>query len=612
MRRHPSDTRAQGGRASTAMLACLAIVSAVVALAIAVGGGFVWRVAGLRLAARSTSTPALLAVALAGLTWILMRGSERRAAAARVRALFDTPRRWIGPLVVAISLAVLAFAIAWNTRAAGGSDSYGYVSEAALWAHGSLIVQQPFAEQPGWPTSSDAVIPLGYQRYESQEHPAAIVPKYSAGLPLLMALFQVIGGPSAVFLVGPLLGAALVYAAYAIGARLADETTGLASAILLASSPSFLFEVTSPTSDVPAAAWWALAIALVGAEAAWTAPAAGLCVSAAILTRPNLFYVAVFPAAFLLSQAAARRGSRTLRSFVAFALCASIGPMLVAAINTHLYGSPTTSGYGSLSGVFGLQYIGANLARYPTWFYRTQTPVVLLAFAAPFAWLRAGHGESARATRAYAAMLAGVAVTVTASYMIFVPWNEWGYLRFLLPAYAPVMSFVAVGAQVLTSPLGRVRSWMPAVATIAIVTAAATWTLRFAAQEGVLDSWKGERRYVVAGQYVARRLPEGAALLSLQHSGSARFYSGRITIRYDLLPSDGLDRIVSDLERLGHPPYALLDDHEEAEFRTRFPRSRIAALDWMPVALISGRKVRLYDLTEARAPSSRNSPDVVE
>jgi hypothetical protein len=56
---------------------------------------------------------------------------------------------------------------------------------------------------------------------------------------------------------------------------------------------------------------------------------------------------------------------------------------------------------------------------------------------------------------------------------------------------------------------------------------------------------------------------------------------------------------VEALQARGYVPMILLDTFEEAEWRDRFrDASRLGALDWAPLATVSG--VRLYDV---RGPS---------
>ena len=48
-------------------------------------------------------------------------------------------------------------------------------------------------------------------------------------------------------------------------------------------------------------------------------------------------------------------------------------------------------------------------------------------------------------------------------------------------------------------------------------------------------------------------------VLTWLHSGSVRYYAGRVTMRYDLLDRDWLDRAVEWLNARGVAVYALLD-----------------------------------------------------
>jgi hypothetical protein len=102
---------------------------------------------------------------------------------------------------------------------------------------------------------------------------------------------------------------------------------------------------------------------------------------------------------------------------------------------------------------------------------------------------------------------------------------------------------------------------------------------------------------VAVGQYIARRLPERAVIISMQFSGSIRYYSGRPTIRYDFIPAARLDALVVDLQHIGYEPYIMVEDSERDKFLARFKEhSRFAALDWPPVArLRRNADIDIYD-----------------
>jgi hypothetical protein len=83
----------------------------------------------------------------------------------------------------------------------------------------------------------------------------------------------------------------------------------------------------------------------------------------------------------------------------------------------------------------------------------------------------------------------------------------------------------------------------------------------------------------------------------MQHSGSVRYYSGRLTFRYDLLSPTRLPFVLDWFRARGLRPYILLDDSEEGNYRRRFGvDSAVARLDIRVLAeMTSPVRVRLYD-----------------
>ena len=103
-----------------------------------------------------------------------------------------------------------------------------------------------------------------------------MVPMYSPGLPMMMAVFQAVGGERAAYFVVPLTGAVAVWATFLLGRALADPLTGLIASALLLSSPPFLYMLVQPMSDIPAAAAWAAGLAFAGRGRRLDAAFAGL------------------------------------------------------------------------------------------------------------------------------------------------------------------------------------------------------------------------------------------------------------------------------------------------------------------------------------------------
>jgi hypothetical protein len=89
-------------------------------------------------------------------------------------------------------------------------------------------------------------------------------------------------------------------------------------------------------------------------------------------------------------------------------------------------------------------------------------------------------------------------------------------------------------------------------------------------------------------------------VLSVQHSGSVRYYANRITLRYDWLQEGALDAALRDVAARGRRAYLVVDDWEEKEFRGRFSSAnRAGRLDWAPIARVpGGAEVRIFEMQD--------------
>src|SRR5262249_10864880 len=155
-------------------------------------------------------------------------------------------------------------------------------------------------------------------------------------------------GMCALYMVVPLAGGALVFATYWIGRRLGRPWVGLGAAWLVATSPTLLYMVVQPMSDVPAAAAWAIAAARVLGGTAASPALGGIAAGAAIVVRPNLAPLAI-PLAFWIVR-------RRRTSALWFLTPTAVGAAIVAVINTRVHGSPLASGY-DLTGGFALSHV---------------------------------------------------------------------------------------------------------------------------------------------------------------------------------------------------------------------------------------------------------------
>lgn len=583
------------------VLLCLGASCAALLVVVLVTGGIEIPLAyGMRFRAHGLAIP--LGLGLVSLALSFAIGGRR--VAADIRESWSTLDRAAAALALCAAVAILGLGDVFSTRVAAGSDAYGYISQAVLWTEGRLHVSQPIAERMPWPRADWTVTPLGYRPVPPT---GTIVPTYPPGLPLVMAAFLKIGGPFALFLVVPLLGAAAVWLTFSFADTLCGPAGGLAAAILTACSPIFLFQLFQPLSDVPATTWWLAAV--VAATRGWHPLLAGAFSSAAVLTRPNLAPLALVVALMAMFGARAdlkgrplqKTGSSGSRSRMLTVLMIGVGllPGVIATawINRALYGSALVSGYGTISALFSWANVIPNLRLYSRWLVETQTLFPLLALAAPVALWAAGAGASTAplhraATRAWLSL--AFVVLLVGCYLPYGTFDSWTYLRFLLPGLPVAISLSVATAVVL---LRRVPSVARAPALIFGCLALAAWYINVAVDRQAFALKELENRYVETGTYVKQHLPANAVILSVQESGSVRHYSGRLSLRWDDLDREWLDTAMTWLRGEGYQPYMLLEAWEEPEFRARFRgHSEIAELDWPPVAQFGRQvRVRLYD-----------------
>jgi hypothetical protein len=477
---------------------------------------------------------------------------------------------------------VVAAGIHWGTFAAGGSDSYCYVHQAEAWASGRPRVVEPLALEAPWPDAPLTFAPAGH--IPSPTVRGAIAPICPAGLSLAMVPFVWAGrageagraGPDLPFVVVPLFGALLVWSTYLLGSRFSPRVA-FASALLVACGPAVLFQLMQPMSDVPAAALWVLAAATIASRRRRSPLLAGLAVSTAIVVRPNLLPMGIVIGVFLLFRAE-RQWRERATDAVMFAAGALPGCLVVAVVQAMFYGSPLRSGYGALSDLFSVDHIVPNSIRYATWMWQSHGPVWLLALAAPLVlpgWLTT--------------LLMSLVLVNVACYLPYAVFNDWWYLRFMLPAIAILLVLAVASIDGILSRTQRVGA-----ATLALVTLASVlFFIREARDRNVFALQRLEARYERAGLYIDSKLPSQAVIITSWESGSARYYGHRNTLVWDALDPAWLDRALAFLRMRGHEPYLLFERWEEPLFRQRFAGHAIGRLDWPPAVEIGGQ-VRLY------------------
>jgi 4-amino-4-deoxy-L-arabinose transferase-like glycosyltransferase len=455
---------------------------------------------------------------------------------------------------------------AWNTRAAGGSDSYGYVSQAHAWLRGGPPIPEPLVGQIGVRDADRVASPLGYR---PGRHAGEIVPIYPPGLPLLMAFAMLVAGPGGAFLVSPILGAVATWCTFLLGRRFATPSAGAVASALLATNPTFLYQVVQPMSDVPVTALWTASVVLACRRRPRSWALAGLAAGAAILVRPNLA-----PLAAVVALAGASAGAwdagETRRSIAGrlsvFALPVAAAVVCVLSVNVAWYGSASSTGYGTADQLYSTAHILPNLRFYGTALLETNPVALPLALVAGvvLAVRGAWPGPCWRA-----AALAGWFAAVVALYLPYLSFPEWWYTRFLLPGMPALMVLVAM---VLARAASEWR--VPAGVTAAVAIAALVAGVWIARERSVFGLRSAEAKYADTGRIVRTVLPARALVFAMQHSGSVRFYGERPTLRWDLLRPGDMDGLLARMRAQGRPCYAVLDPGEHDPFYARFAGTR--------------------------------------
>jgi hypothetical protein len=556
---------------------------AIVALAawaflLAVTGGVDLRPAGIRFSSRDPFRPALVAYLLA-VAWAVTHRAQAMAGLSSIAAATTRVARLLALL---LALVLLGLGLRYGTYTASAADASGYLSQADRWLAGDLVVEQPFTREMPWSAADWTFAPLGYVPAVSG---GAIVPSYPPGLPMLMAVAKLAAGDCGPFLVVPLLGALTVWLTYLLGERVGSPNVGLAAALLMATSPAFVFMILLPMCDAAVAAPFAAAVLLALARTPAAAVWAGLAVSFGLLIRPNLAPLAAIMGVWIWFTA---EGTRERWSRAA-AFAAGVAPSVVAVpiLHTYLYGAPWNSGYGEVSRLYAWQYLLPNLSRYPRWLVENQ-PLAVAALLPALTWRRVPPD-----TRAFLTLLGVFVAGVWLCYLFYFVFEPWWFLRFLLPAFPMMLVLAVVGLKLVVS---RLRWELGAIVVTGLVVAGASYQVGRVQDHLVLGLWKGEAVYATAARFVSQHLPANAVIISILHSGSLRYYTGRLTFRYDWLEATWWPAALDVLTARGFRPFVLLADEEEADFRRRFALVNAPeGIGQLVAELDDPSRIRLYD-----------------
>ena len=529
---------------------------------LAVLHGETLQVSGIRVSLRNASRPFLV---LAAITLLLVHLRPVRAAHVRdsLRRVASTVPWWCVPLMLAVLVG--AAGARFGSDVASGADSYGYVTQAEMLADGHLRrAESALAPAATWPNGRRSLTPLGWLPAEA----GSMVPVYPPGYPLLMAGARLIHAQW-MFAVVPLAGAATLLAVIFLARAIGRSDVGVAAAILLASSPAFLMSLVVPMSDMPATAAWAVATALAlghspradqrgtpnaersGISHAWSAIGAGAAGGLALLIRPNLLPLSIGILLLASTQGSDRRQRWVRLLIVATGLAAGAG--LVAAFQWAYYGSATANGYGRMADLFELRHWRTNVLQFSDWLFTTHPRIVLVASVV---------GAVLTPPRATpASRLLWLPGLTFACYVLYLPFDNWTYLRFLLPAFPVLMLWAAIGMRHVVSYL---REPLPSYAFALTVAWCALAGVHEARVRNVFANAASVERFRSISLEVAKVIPPRSVVVTREFSGSLQYYAHVDTLRWDWLDASGLEQAVSALQSQERQVFALLDLRSEA------------------------------------------------
>lgn len=518
-----------------------------VAVFLAVSGGFRTTVGGLRLSARSPLP--ILILALVNFSVWLAQARRSNAVAGDIESIWASLQRH-APVVIAIAAISTVVTASYATRSAAGADASGYLSEAALLSSARLFHDDDLKDIA---RGHDPYLttPLGWK-------PAPVAgqqsPTYAPGLPMLMAIPHAaagIDGATAVVLASAIVA---IVSTGLIAAHLGGGIAAIIAAALVAFAPVFIHQSIQPMSDVPVTAAWMLCFLLLCRREPAGSLAAGVACAFAVLIRPNLAPLAVVP---LL----------VARRRVAFAVPVAVAGVVLAFLQWRWYGSPLQSGYGATGELFSFANIMPNIGRYSRWWLATAPATLLGGFGA----IRLRANRTAQG-------LAAFAVLVIAAYSIYAVFDEWSYLRFLLPAIAVAAIFASIElSKWIESWRATVR--LPLLFVVVMgLTAYSIWIARSLETFKLADQLERVSR---VADYINTSVAPNAIVVAGEQSGAMRYYTGRSILRWEAATPGSLTAAFEALEPAGRPVFIVLDAWEEGPFRLKL--SSAAPLDWPPM-----------------------------
>jgi hypothetical protein len=484
---------------------------------------------------------------------------------------------------------------------AGGADSSGYLNFARLLTDGQVLAQ--VRALPGHAVGEFGAGTYQPQGFVLRDDSGFMAPTYPVGLPLHLVLATwLVGLKYAVGLVNVLAALAVGALMYASSRHLGLGPAWAVGAIFaLCLSPFFLNSALQPMSDLLATSW-ALATlyaAMRSRERAFWALMCGAAFGIAVLIRPTN--------ALLVLPILVGMGFHSVR-LAAAALGSLPSGLFILYLNSRLYGSALSTGYGSpiqiLQAVhadptqqFSIAYLVPHLTNFTYWIALYLGPLVICALALPFF----RHSR----TRDWA-MQAVWIVVLAGFYAFYQPSGEaWHYMRFLLPGLPQLVMLAAGGLSGIwqhlegtyrppvkrLAPFHRLRHrsrLFKGIAICAMVTLSIVWTAVATYRLSVLHIAEGERIYPDTAQWALDHLPANALIWSSGMSGTIYYHTHFPIMRFDSIDEAKVRAFFKAAGAAQRPIYAVLWPYEVSQLTRHLGGNwtKVGELGWQRITIL--------------------------
>ncbi|MGE5277405.1 MAG: ArnT family glycosyltransferase [Acidobacteriota bacterium] len=460
---------------------------------------------------------------------------------------------------VTLLLAAAAHGIFLSRHASlsvGGSDSSGYANAARRLLAGTLVSRPRGLDRLGLPDGlAPLFIPLGFV---PGPRPGTMAPFYPVGFPAHFAAAGLLGGwERGPYWIGPIAAPGCLLLLYSVGRELElSPFWSVATAVILAALPIFVFQAIQPMSDVVSTFWCLAAIlaALRSRRAAGWATLAGAAFGVAVLVRPADVLLAI-PLLFAMSIRVGTLARAVL----------GVLPMagFAAAYDAQCYGGLFRTGYEH-AGVLTALALPNFLPRflyYGKWLSRMLSPLLPLAALAV-------AGVSSVSGRRRAVVLSWFGVFFV-FYCFYGPYESFAFLRFLLPGIPGLLLAAALAAQAATGRLKKpgLGHAAAAVALVLLVRHEA----RICQSLGVLGTAEGESIYPRISRWVSRDLPDNSVVVSAFASGALEYYTDVCYARWDAMTPESCGALRAAVDGKGYRLFALLFPEEEKQIEAHMP-----------------------------------------